>query len=141
MAKTLREFAVSASTQVAEIEGVRYINDSKATNVDAMKQALETFTEPITLIAGGRDKDGDFEAIASLVHERVHHAVYVGEATSKLERAFASVPSTRAKTLEEAVVVARSHATQEGSSSSLQAARASTCSGTSRNAGRASRRP
>jgi UDP-N-acetylmuramoylalanine--D-glutamate ligase len=116
VAKTLREFRglPHRLTQVAEIEGVRYINDSKATNVDAMKRALETFTEPITLIAGGRDKDGDFEAIASLVHERVHHAVYVGEATSKLERAFTSVPSTRAKTLEEAVVVARSHATPGG---------------------------
>jgi UDP-N-acetylmuramoylalanine--D-glutamate ligase len=45
---------------------------------------------------------------------RLSVAVYVGEATSKLERAFASVPSTRAKTLEEAVVVARSHATPGG---------------------------
>jgi UDP-N-acetylmuramoylalanine--D-glutamate ligase len=116
VAKTLKEFRglPHRLTLVAEIEGVRYINDSKATNVDAMKRALESFTDPITLIAGGRDKDGDFEAIASLVHERVHHAVYVGEATSKLERAFSQVPSTRAKTLEEAVSVARSHATPGG---------------------------
>jgi UDP-N-acetylmuramoylalanine--D-glutamate ligase len=116
VAKTLKEFRglPHRLTLVAEIEGVRYINDSKATNVDAMKRALESFTEPITLIAGGRDKDGDFEAIASLVHERVQHAVYVGEATSKLERAFSQVPGTRAKTLEEAVGLARSHATPGG---------------------------
>jgi UDP-N-acetylmuramoylalanine--D-glutamate ligase len=116
VARTLKEFRglPHRLTQVAEIEGVRYVNDSKATNVDAMKRALESFEEPITLIAGGRDKDGDFEAIASLVHERVRHAVYVGEATSKLERAWSQVPSTRAKTLEEAVAMARSHATPGG---------------------------
>ena len=46
---------------VAEIDGVRYVNDSKATNVDSLKRALESFGDmPITLIAGGRDKNGDF---------------------------------------------------------------------------------
>jgi UDP-N-acetylmuramoylalanine--D-glutamate ligase len=99
---------------VAEIEGVRYINDSKATNVDAMKRALETFTEPITLIAGGRDKDGDFASIEALVRERVRHVVTIGEAADKLERSWKQVPSSRAATLEDAVGEARSHATPGG---------------------------
>jgi UDP-N-acetylmuramoylalanine--D-glutamate ligase len=113
VAKTLREFRglPHRLALVAEIDGVRYVNDSKATNVDAVRRALESFDVPIILIAGGRDKDGDFASIAPLVRERVRRAVYVGEATSKLERAWAQVPSARAKTLEDAVQVARSHAT------------------------------
>jgi len=113
IAKALREFRglPHRLALVAEIDGVRYVNDSKATNVDAVRRALESFDAPIILIAGGKDKDGDFASIASLVSERVRRAVYVGEATPKLERAWARVPSARAKTLEDAVQVARSHAT------------------------------
>jgi UDP-N-acetylmuramoylalanine--D-glutamate ligase len=113
IAKTLREFRglPHRLALVAEIDGVRYVNDSKATNVDAVRRALESFDVPVILIAGGKDKDGDFASIASLVAERVGRAVYVGEATPKLERAWARVPSARAKTLEDAVQVARSHAT------------------------------
>lgn len=89
---------------VAEIDGVRYVNDSKATNVDSLKRALQSFGEaPITLIAGGRDKNGDFVSIASLVAEKVRRAVYVGEAAPILERAWPHLPSERAATLEEAV--------------------------------------
>jgi UDP-N-acetylmuramoylalanine--D-glutamate ligase len=113
VAKTLREFRglPHRMALVAEIDGVRYVNDSKATNVDAVLRALESFEAPIILIAGGRDKDGDFASIAAVVRERVRRAVYVGEATAKLERAWPQVPSVRAKTLEDAVQVARSHAT------------------------------
>ncbi len=109
IAKTLREFRglPHRLALVAEIAGVRYVNDSKATNVDALRRALESFEAPITLIAGGRDKDGDFASIAPLVRERVKHVVYVGEATSKLEAAWPQVPSVRAKTLEDAVGLAR----------------------------------
>lgn len=92
---------------VAEIDGVRYVNDSKATNVDSMKRALESFGDaPITLIAGGRDKNGDFTSIAPLVAEKVRHAVYVGEAAPLLERAWPHLPATRAATLEDAVRLA-----------------------------------
>jgi len=110
IAKTLREFRglPHRLALVAEIDGVRYVNDSKATNVDALKRALESFDAPIVLIAGGRDKDGDFAAIAPLIRERVRHAVYVGEAASKLERAWSQVPSSRSATLEDAVATARS---------------------------------
>jgi UDP-N-acetylmuramoylalanine--D-glutamate ligase len=108
IARALREFRglPHRLVTVAEIEGVRYVNDSKATNVDAMRRALESFSEPITLIAGGRDKNGDFASVSALVLERVRLAIYVGEATSKLERAWPSLPAVRAATLEEAVSIA-----------------------------------
>jgi len=93
---------------VAEIDGVRYVNDSKATNVDSMKRALESFGDaPITLIAGGRDKNGDFASIAPLVAEKVRRALYVGEAAPILERAWPHVSAQRAATLEDAVRLAR----------------------------------
>lgn len=109
IAKALREFRglPHRLVTVAEVEGVRYVNDSKATNVDAMRRALESYDAPITLIAGGRDKNGDFDSIAALTLERVRLAVYVGEAAGKLERAWPQVPSVRAATLEEAVAIAR----------------------------------
>ncbi len=116
IAKTLREFRglPHRLAQVAEIDGVRYVNDSKATNVDALRRGLQSFEAPIVLIAGGRDKDGDFASIASLVRERVRHAVYIGEATPKLESAWSQVPSVRAKSLEDAVQLARSHSIPGG---------------------------
>ncbi|HEU4723879.1 MAG TPA: UDP-N-acetylmuramoyl-L-alanine--D-glutamate ligase [Candidatus Eisenbacteria bacterium] len=116
VAKALREFKglPHRLTLVATIDGVRYVNDSKATNVDAMRRALESYAEPIVLIAGGRDKDGDFAAIEPLVHERVHHLVTLGEAAETIERAWPQVPTTRAATLEAAVATARSHATPGG---------------------------
>jgi len=109
IAKALREFRglPHRLAAVAEIDGVRYVNDSKATNVDALRRALESFTEPVTLIAGGRDKDGDFVSIRPLVMERVRHAIYVGEAAGKIEASWPDVAHERAATLEEAVQVAR----------------------------------
>jgi UDP-N-acetylmuramoylalanine--D-glutamate ligase len=116
IAKALREFRglPHRLATVAEIDGVRYVNDSKATNVDALKRALESFSSPVTLIAGGRDKDGDFVAIRPLVMERVRHAVYVGEAASKLAQSWPDLPHDRAATLEDAVQIARTRATAGG---------------------------
>jgi UDP-N-acetylmuramoylalanine--D-glutamate ligase len=115
IAKALREFRglPHRLALVAEIDGVRYVNDSKATNVDALKRALESFHD-VVLIAGGRDKDGDFASIEALVAERVRHVVTLGEAAAKLERSWPQAPSSRATTLEDAVQVARSHATPGG---------------------------
>jgi UDP-N-acetylmuramoylalanine--D-glutamate ligase len=109
IASALRDFRglPHRLTRVAEIDGVRYVNDSKATNVDSLKRALESFATPITLIAGGRDKNGDFASIGPLVMERVRRAIYVGEATATLERAWPHVPASRAATLEDAVRLAR----------------------------------
>jgi UDP-N-acetylmuramoylalanine--D-glutamate ligase len=116
IAKALREFRglPHRLALVAEIDGVRYVNDSKATNVDALKRALESFSPPVTLIAGGRDKDGDFTAIRALVMERVRYAVYVGEAAGKLEQSWPDVSHERAPTLEDAVHAARAHTLSGG---------------------------
>ncbi len=116
IAKALRDFKglPHRLTLVATIDGVRYVNDSKATNVDSMRRALESFEAPVVLIAGGRDKDGDFAAVTPLVLERVRHLVTLGEAAEKIERTWFQVPTTRAATLETAVAAARSHATPGG---------------------------
>ena len=72
---------------VAEIDGVMYYNDSKATNVDAAIKSLEAFPGNIHLIAGGRDKEGDFTALRPLVRERVKQLLLIGEAANKFRKA------------------------------------------------------
>lgn len=74
--------------EVAQINGVRYINDSKGTNTDALRYALESFDSPIILIAGGRAKKNRYDALLSLVEERVKAAVLIGEAAEEMEREF-----------------------------------------------------
>lgn len=69
---------------VKEIDGVVYINDSKGTNVDAVKKSLESFSGNVILIAGGRDKDGDFSALRDIVKEKVKALILIGEAKHKI---------------------------------------------------------
>lgn len=89
---------------VSEIDGVRYVNDSKGTNVGAVVRSLESFTDPVILIAGGRDKHGDFAPLIPLVHERVKRLILIGEAAETLRRMLAAVcPTEEASSLEEAV--------------------------------------
>jgi UDP-N-acetylmuramoylalanine--D-glutamate ligase len=89
---------------VAEIDGVRYVNDSKGTNVGAVIRSLESFTDPIVLIAGGRDKHGDFAPLLPLIRERVKRVILIGEAAEKLRRALVSAcPMEEASSLEDAV--------------------------------------
>jgi UDP-N-acetylmuramoylalanine--D-glutamate ligase len=89
---------------VAEIGGVRYVNDSKGTNVGAVVRSLESFTNPVVLIAGGRDKHGDFAPLLPLVRERVKRLILIGEAAGTLRRTLASAcPTEEALSLEEAV--------------------------------------
>jgi UDP-N-acetylmuramoylalanine--D-glutamate ligase len=96
---------------VAEVEGVTYINDSKATNVDAVEKALRSLPGLSVLIAGGRDKGLDFTSLRGAIAEKVKLAVLIGEAQSKLCRAWSkAVPCVRAFSMEEAVRVAASHA-------------------------------
>jgi UDP-N-acetylmuramoylalanine--D-glutamate ligase len=64
---------------IREINGVDYVNDSKATNLDALEKALLSATKPIVLIAGGKDKGFAFDSIAGLVRQKVRHAVLIGE--------------------------------------------------------------
>jgi UDP-N-acetylmuramoylalanine--D-glutamate ligase len=89
---------------VAEIDGVTYINDSKATNVDSVRVALEAVARPAILIAGGRDKGGDFEALRPLVEAKVSLLLAVGEARDTLRKVFSGITEVRAAdTLESAV--------------------------------------
>ncbi|MEQ8927497.1 MAG: UDP-N-acetylmuramoyl-L-alanine--D-glutamate ligase [Fulvivirga sp.] len=73
---------------VDTINGVRFINDSKATNVDAVKYALASFTEPLVWIAGGVDKGNDYSLIMDEVNAKVKALVCLGKDNSKLRDAF-----------------------------------------------------
>jgi UDP-N-acetylmuramoylalanine--D-glutamate ligase len=89
---------------VRERRGVRFVNDSKGTNVDATLKALEGIDRPIWLIAGGRDKGGDFSRLTETVRQRVKHAVLIGEAAPLLKEAWAGATTmTEAKSLRDAV--------------------------------------
>jgi UDP-N-acetylmuramoylalanine--D-glutamate ligase len=88
---------------VREVNGVRYFEDSKATNVGSVEKALESFTD-ITLIAGGKDKGGSYAPLAPLVQERVRHLVLIGEAAERMAQELGNLTDTRrAASLEEAV--------------------------------------
>lgn len=79
---------------VAEIDGVQYINDSKATNVDSVWYALESMTRPVVWIAGGTDKGNDYTPLMEFAREKVHTLICMGVDNTKLERDFAGVIPT-----------------------------------------------
>ena len=96
---------------VTEVDGVTYVNDSKATNVDAVEKALRSLPGRSVLIAGGRDKGLDFASLKEVVADKVKLAVLIGEAQNKMWRAWSkAVPCVRAFSMEEAVRLAASHA-------------------------------
>jgi UDP-N-acetylmuramoylalanine--D-glutamate ligase len=86
-----------------EVNGVRFVNDSKATNTGSMEVALLSFDRPVVLIAGGRDKGQDFGPLAPLVRKAVAHVVLIGEGAAAMERAWGGVPAERAASLADAV--------------------------------------
>lgn len=95
---------------VAEIDGVEFINDSKATNLDSTRWALENTSKPIILIAGGRDKGSDFASILDLAVKKVKFAVLIGEAAERIEKAWSpTIRCQRAEGLADALSVAKSH--------------------------------
>lgn len=73
---------------VATIRGVKYINDSKATNVNSCWYALQSMTTPVVLILGGTDKGNDYSEILELVKEKVHTLVFMGVDNRKLNEFF-----------------------------------------------------
>jgi UDP-N-acetylmuramoylalanine--D-glutamate ligase len=92
---------------VRELAGVRYFNDSKATNVDATTKAIEAFAGGIHLILGGKDKDSDYTPLAPLLRARVKTVITIGTAAEKIEHALAAtVKMVRAETMDRAVAVA-----------------------------------
>lgn len=74
--------------KVARVGGVQYINDSKATNVDACWYALDSMTSPTILIVGGLDKGNDYSAIIPLIKEKCAGLVFLGADNTKLHAAF-----------------------------------------------------
>ncbi len=89
---------------VEAIRGVEFYNDSKATNVDATKKALEAFAGGVHLILGGKDKDSDYTELADLVRARVKTVYTIGSAAEKIERHLAGVAKiVQAHTLDAAV--------------------------------------
>ncbi len=77
--------------RVATVKGVTYINDSKATNVDACWYALESMTTPTILIIGGKDKGNDYAPIMDLVRKKCAGLVFLGADNTKLHGAFDSL--------------------------------------------------
>jgi UDP-N-acetylmuramoylalanine--D-glutamate ligase len=93
---------------VREVQGVRYYNDSKATNVDSVWYALQSFASPIVLLIGGRDKGNDYSHLHQLVQERVKAVVAIGESADKVAAAFNGMAVIKkASSMEEAVSTAR----------------------------------
>lgn len=90
---------------VGEIAGVRYVNDSKGTNVGATVKSLESFPPgKVILIAGGVDKGADFRSLIPSVAERVKTTILIGEAREKLRATLEGIcPMREAASLEEAV--------------------------------------
>jgi len=96
---------------VAEVAGVSYYNDSKATNVDATLKALDAFPGRLIVILGGKDKGSDYTVLRDPLRAKATVALLIGAAAEKIEKQIAgSVPAVRAETLEGAVELAAKQA-------------------------------
>lgn len=96
---------------VREINGVRYINDSKATNVDAVWYAIRSFKNPIYLILGGKDKGNDYNQIKTPVLNNVKKIYAIGSSADKVYNFFCDVvPTEKKDTLEDCLISAKKEA-------------------------------
>jgi UDP-N-acetylmuramoylalanine--D-glutamate ligase len=92
---------------VRELDGVRWVNDSKATNLDAVQMALRSQGGPVVLICGGKDKGFGFDPLLPLVREKVRVAVLIGEMRERIAQAWPGVDCRPCESLEAAVTEAR----------------------------------
>jgi UDP-N-acetylmuramoylalanine--D-glutamate ligase len=108
----LRSFKGLAHRQqiLCEIDGVSYVDDSKATTPAAVVAALRSYDRPVILIAGGRAKGADFAALGAEIERRAKFLITIGEAGSKIADAAAATRSEHATSMEDAVVRARRQA-------------------------------
>jgi UDP-N-acetylmuramoylalanine--D-glutamate ligase len=96
---------------VRTVRGVRLVNDSKATNVDAVKAAIESISDPLLLIMGGYDKGNDYTPLIDLVKSKVKALILLGKHTGRIRNVLGPhVVTWDAMTMEHAVEVAYSHA-------------------------------
>ena len=113
MAKGLQTFRTAEHRLecVAEISGVAYYNDSKATNVDAAIKAVETFDRGLWVILGGSEKGFSYKALRRPLRDRARGVLLIGESASRIERELnGAVPLIHAGTLLEAMQYAHRHA-------------------------------
>lgn len=97
---------------VREIDGIRFFNDSKATNPEAAIKGILSFEEPVILIAGGRNKDNSFRELAASASGRVKKAILIGEAAGDIARVFEEkgIGYYTAETMRDAVIGAKANA-------------------------------
>jgi UDP-N-acetylmuramoylalanine--D-glutamate ligase len=96
---------------VRDIGGVRFYNDSKGTNVGSVVKSLQSFSEPVILIAGGKDKNGDLSPLGEWIQRRVKYLVLIGEAKERMKLELGGLTDTvMAKDLEEGVHLAHQKA-------------------------------
>ncbi len=93
---------------VANVHGVAYYNDSKATNVNATWYALETMDRPVVWIAGGQDKGNDYSSLVPLVKQKVKALICLGADNNKLKQFFGELiePIIETRSVEQAVMAA-----------------------------------
>jgi len=98
--------------EIRTVDGVLYVNDSKATNVNAVWYALESFDRPVVLIAGGRDKGNDYTDLKPLVRKGVRAVVAMGESAEKVYEELGTEAEERgkARSMEEALNLAQGFA-------------------------------
>jgi UDP-N-acetylmuramoylalanine--D-glutamate ligase len=96
---------------VAERDGVLFVDDSKSTNPGSVVAALEAFSRPVVLIAGGRSKGTDFAQMGEVVKRRTKAVVLIGEAAGEIAGAVDRATTAVAASMDEAVAIARSLAT------------------------------
>lgn len=89
---------------VRELKGVKFINDSKATNVNSVWYALQAYSEPIILLLGGRDKGNDYSKLFDLVKLKVRAIIAIGESADKVFNSFQQISHVvKASSMDEAV--------------------------------------
>ncbi len=99
--------------RIANVKGVTWINDSKATNIGACIAALQGYQEKIILIAGGDTKGADIKELIPFIYQKAKHVILLGKDAELIDIAInGSVPSSRAKTIQEAVQIASTLAKQ-----------------------------
>jgi UDP-N-acetylmuramoylalanine--D-glutamate ligase len=112
VAQAIRQFKALPHRMepVATVNNIRFIDDSKGTNVDAVSCAIENF-DNLILIMGGLDKDGDFTILKDSVRQRVKLIILIGRAADKIENALkGQTEIIRANSIEDAVAKAYAHA-------------------------------
>jgi UDP-N-acetylmuramoylalanine--D-glutamate ligase len=101
--------------KAGQLDQVIFYNDSKATNVDASLKSIQSFSGPIALILGGRDKGGDFVQLKRPVQKKAKTVVLIGEAADKIQKSLNGiVPIAKASSMKEAVRLAYAAAYPKG---------------------------